>query len=79
MESFDSEGWGDTCGRVLGVVVGEFCKGEQLLPVVLLVVDEDSKVLLEDNDQNGIVAIQQRPTMKTMEIESQRCMATGRN
>ena len=33
---------------MLGVVVGEFRKGEQMLPVILLIVDEDLKVLLED-------------------------------
>ena len=33
---------------MLGVVVGELCKGKQMLPVILLVVDEDPKVLVED-------------------------------
>ena len=33
---------------MLGVVVGELRKREQMLPVILLVVDEDLKVLLED-------------------------------
>ena len=33
---------------MLGVVVGKFCKREQMLPVILLIVDEDPKVLLED-------------------------------
>ena len=33
---------------MLGVVVGKFHKGEQMLPVILLIVDEDLKVLLKD-------------------------------
>ena len=33
---------------MLDVVVGKFCKREQVLPVVLLVVDEDPKVLFKD-------------------------------
>ena len=48
MEPLVSKQWSDTCGRMLGVVVGELCKGKQMLPVILLVVDEDPKVLLED-------------------------------
>ena len=48
MEPFISEKWSDTCGQMLDVVVGKFCKREQVLPVVLLVVDEDPKVLFED-------------------------------
>ena len=48
MESLVSEKWSDTRGRMLGVVVGEFHKGGQMLPVILLIVDEDLKVLLKD-------------------------------
>ena len=33
---------------MLGVVVGELCEREQMLPVILLVVDEDPKALLKD-------------------------------
>ena len=36
MESLVSEKWSDTHGQVLGVVVGKFRKGEQMLPVILL-------------------------------------------
>ena len=48
MESLVSEKQGDTHGRVLGVVLGKLCEGEQTLPVILLVVDEDLKVFLKD-------------------------------
>ena len=48
MEFLVSKKQSDTRGQVLGVVVGKLCKGEQMLPVILLVVNEDLKVLLED-------------------------------
>ena len=48
MESLVSEKRSDTRGRMLSVVIGEFRKREQMLPVILLVVDEDPEVLLED-------------------------------
>ena len=46
-ESLVGEKWNDTHGQMLGVVVGKFHKGEQMLPVILLIVDEDPKVLLD--------------------------------
>ena len=48
VESFVGTKQSDTCGRMLGVIVGELCEREQMLPVILLVVDEDPKVLLEE-------------------------------
>ena len=39
---------GDHCHRVRSVVVGKLCKGNEVDPVVLLVVDVHPKVLLQD-------------------------------
>ena len=41
-----SEEWGHQRGRMLRIVIREFCKREEFKPVVLLVVTEDSKILL---------------------------------
>ena len=38
--------WGCTNGRVNRVVVGKLSDGEPILPIILLVIDEDSEVLL---------------------------------
>jgi hypothetical protein len=39
--------WSLTGGRVDSVVVGKFCNGEPLHPVILVMVDEDAEVLLD--------------------------------
>ena len=48
MESLVGEKGSDIRSQMLSVVVGKFRKREQMLPVILLVVDEDPVVLLED-------------------------------
>ena len=40
--------WGQQSGGMLSVVVREFCKGEELEPVVLLIIAEDSQKLFQD-------------------------------
>jgi len=40
--------WRDSCGGILSVVVDEFCEGKELVPVVLLIITKDAKVLLKD-------------------------------
>ena len=45
--AFVGEEGGGARSRVRGVVVGELGEGEEVDPVVLLVVDVDSEVLLE--------------------------------
>jgi hypothetical protein len=36
---------GHPCRGILGVVVDKLCKGEQLIPIVLLIIAVDSEVL----------------------------------
>lgn len=46
--AFVCEKWGYAGGGVRGIVVGKFGEGEEVGPVVLLIVDVDSKVLFEN-------------------------------
>jgi hypothetical protein len=46
VEAIVGEEWGHAGGGVFGIVVREFSQGEDIEPVVLLVVAEDSEVLL---------------------------------
>ena len=46
MISFIGEEWRDSSGGIRSIVIGEFCNGEQIQPIVLLVVAVYSKVLL---------------------------------
>jgi hypothetical protein len=39
---------GDLRRGVFRVIVGELCKGEQIIPIVLLVITEDAEILLQD-------------------------------
>ena len=48
MESFVREEGCDLCGRMGSIIVCEFCKGQEVCPIILLVVDIDVKVLLQD-------------------------------
>jgi len=48
MSSVISIEGGNLGGGMFGVVIGEFCEGEEVVPVVLLIVTEDAEVLLQD-------------------------------
>ena len=48
MVSVISIEWRDSCRGILSVVVDEFCEGKELVPVVLLIITKDAKVLLKD-------------------------------
>jgi hypothetical protein len=48
MESIVDIEWGLSGRRVGCIVVGKFCKREKVMPIVLLIVDEATKVLLKD-------------------------------
>lgn len=48
MVTFVCEKWCDPGCRVCRVVVRKFCKGQEVGPIVLLVVDVDANVLFKD-------------------------------
>src|SRR5277367_1352807 len=40
--------WRDSYEGVLSIIIDEFSKGKELIPVILLIITKDAKVLLED-------------------------------